>query len=477
MQALDDMTLLREYAARNSETAFEELVSRRAGYVYAMALRQVRDPHLAEEVTQAVFIILAQKAGRLSNQTLLTGWLFKTTRYAALAQRRAAARRQRREQEAQMQNELHTPAPDPLGEQVSPLLDEALATLGEKDRQAVLLRFLENKSLAEVGSWLGTGEDPARKRVSRALEKLRRYFDRRGVSSTTAMIAGALSANALPAVPAALVKTISTVAIAKGSVAAASTLALVKGTLNLMAWIKTKTAMIIGAGVLMAAGAATWQAGGPTGLFDRSVLEQEPPQVKIVASKFTAEAAGNSADKRMGTGLPAPAVVAMAYGFDTPARTILAATLPEGRYDFIASLPQGNAEALQREVKRQFGVVARRERRETDVWLLKVKATNAAGLKPSGPNPGEYMLWRAGSRLDCQRLALAGLTSEIEFEANIPILDRTGLTNRYDFVLNCKATDLVDRRWDNVNAALDPLGLELVPGRESIEMLVVEQAR
>ena len=247
MQALDDMTLLREYAARNSETAFEELVSRRAGYVYAMALRQVRDPHLAEEVTQAVFIILAQKAGRLSNQTLLTGWLFKTTRYAALAQRRAAARRQRREQEAQMQNELHTPAPDPLWEQVLPLLDEALATLGEKDRQAVLLRFLENKSLAEVGSWLGTGEDPARKRVSRALEKLRRHLDRRGVSSTTAVIAGAISANAVPAVPAALVKTISTVAIAKGSVAAASTLALVKGTLNLMAWIKTKTAMIIGA--------------------------------------------------------------------------------------------------------------------------------------------------------------------------------------------------------------------------------------
>ena len=93
MQAMDDMALLREYAARHSEAAFEELVSRRIGFVYSAALRQVRDPHLAEEVTQAVFIILAQKAGKISDKTILTGWLFKTTRFAALAQIRAAAKR------------------------------------------------------------------------------------------------------------------------------------------------------------------------------------------------------------------------------------------------------------------------------------------------------------------------------------------------------------------------------------------------
>ena len=89
----------------------------------------------------------------------------------------------------------------PLWEQMSPLLDEALASLGEKDRQAVLLRFFENKSLAEVGSYLGIGEDTARKRISRALEKLHRYFTKRGVSSTTAIIAGAISANSVQAAP------------------------------------------------------------------------------------------------------------------------------------------------------------------------------------------------------------------------------------------------------------------------------------
>ncbi len=251
---MDDMALLREYAKHNSEAAFETLVSRRIRFVYSAALRQVRDPHLAEEVTQAVFIILAKKAGKIGDQTILTGWLFKTTGFAAMAQTRAAARRRLHEQEAQMQSEIQSTAPDPLWEQLSPLLDEALAHLGEKDRQAVLLRFFENKSLAEVGSSLGTGEDTARMRINRALEKLRRYFLKRGVISTTAIIAGAISANSVQAAPAGLVTTI-TATVVKGSAVATSILTLVKGTLKLMAWIKTKTAIVIGASALMAGAA------------------------------------------------------------------------------------------------------------------------------------------------------------------------------------------------------------------------------
>ncbi len=165
---MDDMALLREYAVRNSEAAFAELVSRRVGFVYSAALRQVRDGHLAGEITQAVFILLAQKAGRISEKTILSGWLFRTTRFVSLAQIRTAAKRQRLVQELQMQNEPPTATPDPLWEQMSPLLDEALAALGEQDRQAVLLRFFENRSLAEVGTALGTNEDTARKRTARA---------------------------------------------------------------------------------------------------------------------------------------------------------------------------------------------------------------------------------------------------------------------------------------------------------------------
>src|ERR1017187_10773666 len=114
MQAMDDMALLLEYATSNSEVAFETLVSRRVGFVYSMALRQVRDPNLAEEVTQAVFIILAQKAGRISGKTILTGWFFRTTRFAALAQMRADAKRRRRELEGQMQSEFQSPPADEI---------------------------------------------------------------------------------------------------------------------------------------------------------------------------------------------------------------------------------------------------------------------------------------------------------------------------------------------------------------------------
>jgi len=251
---MDDMTLLRQYAAQHSEAAFEILVSRRVRFVYSAALRQVRNPHLAEEITQAVFIILAKKAGTIRDETVLTGWLFKTTRFAAMAQSRAAVRRRQHEQEAQLQSEIQSAATDPLWEQMSPLLDEALAHLGEKDRQAVLLRFFENKSLADVGNSIGAGEDSARMRIGRALEKLRRFFQKRGVVSTTALIAGVISANSVHAAPVGLSGAI-TATVVKGSGVAAAIPALVKGTLKIMASVKTKTVIAIGVGTVLAGAA------------------------------------------------------------------------------------------------------------------------------------------------------------------------------------------------------------------------------
>lgn len=258
----DDIDLLREYATQNSESAFETLVTRRLPFVYAAALRQVRDPHMAQEVTQAVFVILAQKAARMPEKTILTGWLFKTTRFVAMAQTRRAARRGQYEREAQLQSEIPSHTPDPLWEQMSPHLDEALAQLGQKDRQAVLLRFFENKSLADVGRSLGTGEDTARMRIGRALEKLRRYFRKRGLVSTTAIIAGVISVHSSQAAPPALAKSITAVALTKGAAASGSTLTLIKGALKIMAWSNMKTAVVVAASVLVAA------TGTGTGLYE-----------------------------------------------------------------------------------------------------------------------------------------------------------------------------------------------------------------
>ena len=155
-----------------------------------------------------------------------------------------------------MQSTLNEPDAD-AWPQIAPLLDDALGKLGEKDRNALVLRFFENKSLAEVGAALGASEDAAKMRVNRALEKLRKIFGKRGVTLSATVIAGAVSANSVHAAPVALAKTISTVAITKGAAAGGSTLALVKGALKIMAWTKAKTAIVGGAVVLLAAAGST----------------------------------------------------------------------------------------------------------------------------------------------------------------------------------------------------------------------------
>ena len=254
MQANDDMALLREYAAHNSEAAFAEFVNRRIGFVYSAAFRQVRNAHLAEEITQAVFVLLAQKARQISEKTILTGWLFRTTRFVALAQLRAVAKRQRLAEELQMQNEFSSMAANSLWEQLSPLLDEALAALNEKDRQAVLLRFFDNKSLAEIGAILDVEENTAGKRTSRALQKLEFFFARRGIHSTASTIAETISANSVQAAPVALAKTATAIALSKGVTASASTATLIKGALKIMAWTNAKTAAIVGAALILASG-------------------------------------------------------------------------------------------------------------------------------------------------------------------------------------------------------------------------------
>ena len=146
---MDDWQLLRDYAQRNSEEAFRTLVDRYAGLVYHAALRQAGNPETAQDVTQAVFIALARKADRLPRGTVLSGWLFRATRFAFANLAREESRRQRREQEAvMMQDPIQPDETESVWKQITPLLDDALDRLSAKDREAILIRYFQDKATA-----------------------------------------------------------------------------------------------------------------------------------------------------------------------------------------------------------------------------------------------------------------------------------------------------------------------------------------
>ena len=257
MADANDMDLVREFADRNSEAAFAELVRRHINLVYSVALRFTGNPGDAQDVTQAVFIILARKAAGLSARTVLTGWLYETTRFTALQQLRSRARRHAHEKEASMQSVLDQPDHDHVWRQLAPHLEAAMSRLAERDRTLLALRYYENKTGAQAAALLGIREEAARKQTNRALEKLRKFFSKRGVNSTTEIIAGAISANSIHAAPVALARIVTTVGIAKGAAASASTLTLIQGALKIMAWTKAKAAIVVGVIVLLAAGTTT----------------------------------------------------------------------------------------------------------------------------------------------------------------------------------------------------------------------------
>ena len=178
MQELDDNALLREYVERDSEEAFAALVTRHVNKVYSVALRLTGNPHSAEEITQAVFVILAKKSRHLGKRVILSGWLYQTARLTAVTFIRGGIRRARREQESCMQTALNENESDlsrrsgteaDAWTQIAPLLDAAMAGLNETDRHAVVLRFFDGKSIREVGAALGANEEAAKKRVSRSL--------------------------------------------------------------------------------------------------------------------------------------------------------------------------------------------------------------------------------------------------------------------------------------------------------------------
>ena len=399
--------------------------------------------------------------------------------------------------------------------------------LGQTDRDALVLRYFEGRSLNEVGSALGASEEAAKKRVNRALEKLRKIFTRHGITSTTDAIASAITANSIQAAPATLAKTVTAVAIAKGATASVSTLTLIKGALKIMAWTKAKTAIVAGAAILLASGTAfvavknthdsyggySWQ------VFDTSraslvfsnaptkativrrlpkgvppnnlasaglILSNTPPQVTIVPTRFPKGGMSNGVrewswmnalrnGEAIGMNCPAEEIIRYAMGDYPRARTMVdgkvlkAVREPERGYDFIANVPNGSRAALKAEMEQKFGLTGSIENRETDVLVLKVKQAMALdGLR------GTRVAGEGHSQLSAT--STSDLARTLEFFVNVPVVDETGLTNHFMLTLKWNEGDKPTGA-EQLNQSLDKIGLGLAPASRRIEMLVVEKTK
>ena len=248
MTDVPDNELTRDFADHQSEAAFAQLVQRHIHLVHSVALRFTGNAEDARDVTQSVFIILARKAAGLCQRATLTGWLYETTRLTARQLLRTKARQFARDQEAHMQSHLNEPDTDAVWRQLAPQLEEAMSRLNEGERALLALRFFENKTGEETAALLGIHADAAHKRTARAVEKLRGWFTKRGVTLTATVLTAAISANSVQAAPVGLAATVTATA-AKGTLISATLTTLVNTTMKTMTWLKIKFA----SGVMMAA--------------------------------------------------------------------------------------------------------------------------------------------------------------------------------------------------------------------------------
>jgi hypothetical protein len=388
-------------------------------------------------------------------------------------------------------------------QQLAPLLDETVAQLGDADRAVLVLRYYEQHPLEEVGAALDIGADAAQKRVTRALEKLRTLFAKRGLTLSAALIAGAVSANSVQAAPAGMAKIVSIVAATKGAAATASMLTLVQGVLKIMAWSKIKATIGIATATLIAIGTAaaviaTWnkmegipasvsnllQGFNPTNATRSDVdavnqkiegvyadfFKNAPTGVFIQATRFKQTAfARHGGNEMIGKMIPFPEMLARAFetneiAFST-SRIVFNTEVPQGSYDYLVNVPDHGLEKFRDEIQKRFGLIGKIEMCATNALVLRAKTGEPSTPKNvSDYNPEDYYLvfWNS--------MALANRLGETLGQ---PVIDGVESKSMYTIALPRKSNDLA-----LLNKILgEQVGLELASTNARIEMLIVGKVK
>lgn len=409
-----------------------------------------------------------------------------------------------------MQSTLNQTNPDAWA-QLAPLLDDAMAELSETDRTVLVLRYFENQTARETAASLRMEEDTVQKRATRALEKLRKFFTRRGVALSAAAIAGAVSANSVQAAPAGLAVKISLVA-AKGAMASGSTLALVKGAWNLMMWGKVKMAAVIGSALLLTASTTIiiLDQSNPSRmdafLPDANLTHfRTAPPMAVVQPTHVLEAHGaptitmgrKENEKLIGRDISFKLMFSTAYGIDWP-HLLFLTDAPTNNYDYLVTETNRAHERLQAEIKKVTGYAGRKEVRPVEVYLLKANPEAPTKLRGSNERYTRYAKsdpagYGKGSTIYHGNYnsypTLPALIADLEYRFGKPVLDRTGMTNHSGLVVDWDfnrihipkgyffAQAMREHNETLKQALHDQLGLELVPSREPVEVLVVEKVK
>jgi RNA polymerase sigma-70 factor, ECF subfamily len=508
--ATPDRELIEAFVRDKSESAFRCLVERHARWMFAAAFRQLRDRQLAEDATQAAFIILLQKAHAMPSNTKFSTWLFSVLQLTVKNLQRSRQRRRFHEFRAAVRS--LEPAADPAAVSygVADHLDAAVSALRSSDRATILLRFYQNLSFDQIAQMLGISEAAARKRTHRAIHVLRRKLGAEVNPESIALGA----ACGLDHFSAALIHTIATGALTAGTGAAipATILNAMKGMTIVMATTKIKVIAALFIICFLALPIAIVTISYTASAEPDSTANQSPaptakqtemlqpaelwevedissymvgrlrPEVKILPTKFPHSSISllvgfaPGSNKYVGIRATAANMLAVAYHWDQE-RILFVNGEPQDRYDFVTTMPKTGLDALQAELKSTLGLIAHSEMRTVDVLLLEVKNSNAPGLKP--PTRGEDFYFgtdKGDAVIHWNNDSLSRVPEILEGYCKMPITDETGVTQHFSVDVKWKELGKDDPNHDALKEALlNQLGLELVPSRASIQMLVVDK--